>query len=235
MASQEQEARNTHASGVAELAARRAGELIRATWQGPLEVEEKGEADLVTVLDRKVEALIVGLLQRDTPDIPIIGEEGGATRPVDPDQCCWYVDPIDGTTNLAHGVPHFAVSIALVEAGEAQVGVVYQPIADQLFRAQRGHGAFMNGRALQVSRTDTLADALVATGFPAGRVADPKLNNIDRLSAVSPHVQGIRRAGSAALDLVGVAAGYYDAFWDCLLYTSPSPRDRTRSRMPSSA
>jgi myo-inositol-1(or 4)-monophosphatase len=197
----------------AEVCARRAGELIRARWRRPLETATKAsEADIVTELDLASEALIRGLLADLCPEDGILGEEQGGAPPGR--GRCWYVDPIDGTTNMAHGLDYFAVSIALISDGVPAAAVVYNPIRDQLFRAARGQGATLNGQPIRVSATAALPQALLATGFPTTRRDDPAHNNIDHFSALSLVAQGIRRPGSAALDLAGVAAGWFDAFWE---------------------
>jgi myo-inositol-1(or 4)-monophosphatase len=197
----------------AEAIARRAGELIRARWRLPLETATKASAaDLVTALDLATEALIRDLLGDLAPGDAILGEEQGGPRGID--ERCWYVDPIDGTTNMAHGLDYFAVSIALLCDGLPAAAVVYNPIRDQLFRAAYGQGAALNGAPLRVSQTAALPQALLATGFPTTRRDDPDHNNIRHFTALARVAQGIRRPGSAALDLAGVAAGWFDAFWE---------------------
>lgn len=144
--------------------AREAGDLLLQHFRQPLEITYKRRSDLVTQADQKSEALIVERLQSHYPDHGIVGEEGGGQKTGS--RYCWYVDPLDGTTNFAHGVPIFCVSLGLACRGEVVTGVVYDPTRDELFTAERGAGAFLNGHRLRVSNHDDLAQCLVATGFP---------------------------------------------------------------------
>lgn len=204
------------AQDVAEIAARRAGEIIRHAWSQPRNIQKKGDANLVTDIDLRSEALLRTLLQRHTPGIPILAEEHGITGDTEADTW-WYVDPVDGTTNLAHRFPNVAVSIACLSGGEPIAGVVYNPIQDHLFRAARGHGAFLHGAPIHVSAIPTLSDALLATGFPPGYHQDASRNNIAAFTAFSARAGAMRRAGSAALDMAAVAAGWFDGFWEAHL------------------
>jgi myo-inositol-1(or 4)-monophosphatase len=177
---------------------------------GPRRIQHKGEIDLVTDADQESEVLIVAEILRSFPDDRIVAEEG-TMRGHDPARR-WVIDPLDGTTNFAHGYPFFAVSIALEVAGAVQVGVVYDPLHDELFSAERGAGAQLNGASIEVSAAERVGDSLLCTGFSYDRAereqALPYLRNVV-LAA-----QGIRRDGAAALDLCYVAAGRLDGFWE---------------------
>lgn len=192
------------------LAARAAGAVLIEARGRDRQVEFKGEIDLVTDADRRSEAAVVSLLRSRFPDHQILAEEGtpGGSSPT----YRWIIDPLDGTTNYAHGYPHFAVSIALERAGAVIVGVVYDPILDELFVARAGEGAYLNGRPLGVSTEGTLLRALLCSGFPYDRrLLGASLRRWDYFVR---HAQAIRRDGSAALDLCYVAAGRFDAFWE---------------------
>lgn len=195
-------------------AARSAGEYIAANWDRPVKKEHKGAVDLVTEVDLGAEALIVKLISKAFPDDTIIAEEGtGTLRPA---HRTWYVDPLDGTTNFSHGLPHFAVSIGLVIDGQPTVGVIFEPIRQWSFHALRGAGAWLNEKPIQVSEQENLGEALLATGFPYDRwVSDD--NNIHRCAHLLRKAQGLRRAGAAALDLAYVAAGWLDGYWEIKL------------------
>lgn len=204
------------AESVAIAAAREAGALIRAAWRERRLVEHKGAVDLVTETDRQAEACIVRRLREAFPEHRIIAEESASGDRLEPPRRglpVWYVDPLDGTTNFAHGFPQVAVSIALGDGPELLVGVVYDPLRDEMFTATQGRGAFLNGKGIRVSRTASIADALVATGFPYDRRAwaDYYLGFVER---VMRSAQGVRRLGAAALDLCWVACGRLDAFWE---------------------
>jgi myo-inositol-1(or 4)-monophosphatase len=193
--------------------AREAGALLAELFTQPMEISYKRRSDLVTVADRRSEALIVERLRGHFPDHAIVAEEGGGHRT--PSDYCWYVDPLDGTTNFAHGFPVFSVTLGLVYRGEVIAGVVYDPTREELFTAERGAGAYLNNRRLQVSRTEKLSECLVATGFPPFATNhDLNIQFYFRLTELS---HGIRRAGSAALDLCSVAAGRFDGFWELKL------------------
>jgi myo-inositol-1(or 4)-monophosphatase len=184
-----------------------------------VETEYKGDVDLVTVADRAVEKLIHSRLGETFPGHGIYGEEG--TRERMEGEFRWYVDPLDGTTNFAHGFPQFCVSMGLEhrpaglkpeDDGSLVAAVIYDPMRDELFAAERGRGATLNGKPIRVSRTGQLAEALVATGFPSHkRHANPNIHFYQEFTLRS---HGVRRAGSAALDLAYVACGRYDAFWE---------------------
>ena len=173
-------------------------------------IEYKGEADLVTVADRKSEALIRDRIHQLWPGHDILGEEEGL-RDTGSDYR-WYVDPLDGTTNFAHGFPVFCVSIALEYKGEMVAGLCFDPTRNELFAAEKGKGASLNGRPIRVSKTKTLAESLVATGFPSHK--RHKNPNIYFYHQITLRTHGVRRAGSAALDLCSVACGRFDGFWE---------------------
>ncbi|MBE9537000.1 MAG: inositol monophosphatase [Proteobacteria bacterium] len=177
-------------------------------------VEFKGDINLVTEMDRRAEELIKNHLSDRFPDIAMLAEEGGESGDFSGRR--WIVDPLDGTTSYAHGLPHFSVSIALEEDGEVIAGVVYNPCADECFSAVRGGGASLNGQKINVSGTSILKRSLLATGFPYDR-ATSKDNNVDNFNAFILKAQGIRRMGSAALDLCYTAAGRFDGYWEMKL------------------
>ena len=191
--------------------AREAGTLLMGYFAKHVTIEYKGDVDLVTEADRASEKLIVQRLQARWPEHGIVGEEG--TRSETEAEYRWYVDPLDGTTNFAHGYPVFCVSIALVRHdGQLEVGVLYDPTRDEMFSAERGQGATLNGKRLQVSKTKALAESLLGTGFPSHkRHKNPNIHFYHQLTLRS---HGVRRAGSAALDLANVASGRYDGFWE---------------------
>jgi myo-inositol-1(or 4)-monophosphatase len=193
--------------------ARESGVLLAELFTQPQEITYKRRSDLVTVADRRSEALIVERLRSSFPDHGIVAEEGGGQA--GPSDYCWYVDPLDGTTNFAHGYPVFCVTLGLACRGEVIAGVVYDPTRNDLYTAERGAGAYLNGRRLQVSRTENLSECLVATGFPP--FATNHELNIQFYFRFTELSHGIRRAGSAALDLCSVAAGRFDAFWELKL------------------
>jgi myo-inositol-1(or 4)-monophosphatase len=190
--------------------AREAGALLMEFFRQRVTVEYKGEADLVTVADRKSELLIRERLLERWPSFDILGEEGGLQDTGSDYR--WYVDPLDGTTNFAHGFPVFCVSMGLEYKGERIAGVIYDPTRDELFAAQRGGGAFLNQQPIRVSKVARLAECLVATGFPSHK--RHKNPNIFFYHQITLHTHGVRRAGSAALDLCYVACGRLDGFWE---------------------
>jgi myo-inositol-1(or 4)-monophosphatase len=193
--------------------AREAGGLLLQHFRRPLEITYKRRSDLVTEADRKSEAMIVERLRRHFPGHAIVAEEGGGQRTES--DYCWYVDPLDGTTNFAHGFPIFSVSLGLAYCGEVVAGVVYDPTRDELFTAERGAGAFLNSQRLRVSNHEHLAECLVATGFPP--FATNHDLNIEFYFRFTQLSHGVRRAGSAALDLCCVAAGRFDGCWELKL------------------
>jgi myo-inositol-1(or 4)-monophosphatase len=195
--------------------AREAGALLTDYFHQHLKIEYKGDADLVTAADRAAEALIRDRIRARWPGHDVLGEEQGLN-----DQGSdyrWYVDPLDGTTNFAHGYPVFCVSMGLekrLSAGGASrvAAVIYDPTRDELFTAEQGKGARLNGEAIHVSKTPTLKESLLATGFPSHK--RHKNPNIFFYHQITLRTHGVRRAGSAALDLCNVASGRYDGFWE---------------------
>jgi myo-inositol-1(or 4)-monophosphatase len=187
-----------------------AGGILLSEFGRPAKVSLKGKLDLVTQADRQSEHAIVSRLRRCFPKHAILSEEGEGQE--SDSRYCWIIDPLDGTTNFVHGYPCFAVSIALEEAGELLVAVVYQPITRELFAGSRGEGAYLNKTRIRVSGVDHLSASLVATGFPSlKRTPNP---NIDYYWNFALRSQGMRRDGSAALDLASVACGRFDGFWE---------------------
>lgn len=192
-------------------AARLGGQILKDKAGNVGQIQKKGEIDLVTDADILSEKALIEVLGRDFPEDEILTEEsqgraGNSGR-------VWILDPLDGTTNFAHGFPVYAVSIGLWADGRMMLGVVLNPVADEEFTAVRGQGAFLNGRPMRVSRTESLKDALLATGFPYDIQQNPGriLRNFEKLILRS---RGVRRPGSAAVDLCYVAAGRFDGFWE---------------------
>lgn len=191
-----------------------AGAFQRYRFASQLAIDMKGDKNLVTEVDRESERLIVACLKAKFPEHNIVAEEGEYPQGHSPFR--WIIDPLDGTTNYAHGFPWFCVSIALEGAGELLAGVVYNPLQEELFTATKGGGAYLNGHRLQVSSRAPLRDTLLATGFPYDCATDPA-NNFADFIAFQKAARGIRRAGAAALDLAGVASGRLDGFWELKL------------------
>jgi myo-inositol-1(or 4)-monophosphatase len=190
--------------------AREAGKLLMPFFERRIGFEYKGDVDLVTEADRASERLIVNRLRSTWPTHDIIGEEG--TRDDHGSAFRWYVDPLDGTTNFAHGYPVFCVSMGLEHDGHLIAGILYDPTRDELFAAEKGSGATLNGKPIHVSTTTTLAESILGTGFPSFK--RHKNPNIHFYHQITLRSHGVRRAGSAALDLANVAAGRYDGFWE---------------------
>jgi myo-inositol-1(or 4)-monophosphatase len=189
--------------------AREAGALLMSYF-GKVAIEYKGDADLVTTADRNSEKLIVEHIRRRWPDHDLIGEEGSRNETGSDHR--WYIDPLDGTTNFAHGYPVFCVSMALEYRGKRIAGVIYDPNRNEMFAAEKGSGSRLNGGTIHVSRTPHLQESLVATGFPSHkRHKNPNIHFYHQLTLRS---HGVRRAGSAALDLCYVSCGRYDGFWE---------------------
>ncbi len=199
---------------VALRAAKEAGAILRHGLERTRIIEYKGDKNLVTDIDRRSEETIAALIRRELPDHSLVSEEG--TRLQGDSGYRWFVDPLDGTTNYAHGYPCFSVSIAVEKDGEPLYGVVYDPNLEELFTAERGGGAFLNGKRLRVSAVSRLSHALLATGFPPD-VATAKENNLDHFADFMKRAQAVRRPGSAALDLCYAAAGRFDGFWELRL------------------
>lgn len=190
------------------------GAILRDLFDNPHQVHLKGAIDLVTEADLASEKKILDLFREKTPEIAILSEESAAEFSEDDHLGpCWVVDPLDGTTNYAHGFPWYAVSIAYTDKGRATIGIVYHVPLNQLFIAVAGHGAWLKSSALQVSRAKSLKSSLLATGFPYN-VEQHLEPVIGAIKTVLPLVQGLRRAGAAALDLAMVACGKLDGFWE---------------------
>jgi myo-inositol-1(or 4)-monophosphatase len=196
-------------------AANAAGEIIRRSWQQPKTIDYKGAIDLVTATDREAEHKIVEVIQRNFSDHAILAEEETDLRSHDKDYR-WIIDPLDGTTNFAHSYPNFCVSIALECAGEVVLGLVYDPLRGECFKAVRAEGATLNGDPIRVSGVKELDKALLATGFPYDRREQADFY-LSFFKAFLTRCQGIRRNGSAALDLCYLACGRIDGFWELKL------------------
>jgi myo-inositol-1(or 4)-monophosphatase len=194
--------------------AREAGAILRAGYNREHQVKYKGVIDLVTEVDHQSEAYLLGEVRRDFPDHHIFSEESGVIQ--GDDAHIWYIDPLDGTVNYAHHVPIFSVSIAYAFGGSTTLGVVYDPMRDEIFSAERGKGAFLNGQRLQVSTVTDLQKSLLVTGFPYD-AWDTERDNFANFVKFAKLTQGVRRLGSAALDLSYVAAGRLDGFWEISL------------------
>ncbi len=200
----------------AEDTARRAGATLRAASEQPPDIAYKGTINLVTRADQESEGLILAALHDRYPEHAILSEESGDSGQQS-SAYIWIIDPLDGTTNFAHGYPVYSVSIALRDERDFLLGVIYDPTRDECFTAARGQGAFLNGRPIHVTGTAAIERALLATGFPYDRheAAD---NNSAAFSTFLRRAQGIRRGGSAALDLAYVACGRFDGFWEMRLH-----------------
>ena len=192
--------------------ARDAGAVLRERFGSDRKIEFKGVVDLVTDVDRASESLISERLRASFPDHGVVGEEGIASKSGDATGYVWVVDPLDGTTNYAHSYPHFCVSIALAKGSELLVGVVYDPMRDELFTAEKGKGARLNSEPIHVTSETELIRTLLATGF----AYDISLRDaqLEIWRAIQNVTRGIRRDGAAALDLAWVAAGRLDGFWE---------------------
>jgi myo-inositol-1(or 4)-monophosphatase len=199
---------------VAREAALKAGGILRENIHGVREISYKGDINLVTEMDMRSERAVVETVLASFPDHGIIAEEETTIR--NGSGYSWIIDPLDGTTNYAHGYPCFSVSIALEHEEEIILGVVYDPMRHELFSAQRGEGASLNGKHIRVSTADTLIKSLLATGFPYDRKVSDK-NNLDYFHDLLMASQEVRRDGSAALDLCSVACGRFDGFWELKL------------------
>jgi myo-inositol-1(or 4)-monophosphatase len=195
-------------------AARGAGLLIRERFNTDFAVAQKGAINLVTEVDLAAEEFIVSRIRKDFPKHSILAEEGHSKAPRD--SISWIIDPLDGTTNFAHGYPVFSVSIGLEIDGEVEWGVVFDPMRNELYTARRGNGSFCDDVPLCVSKVETLGASLLATGFPYD-IRTSRQNNLDNFCAFALRSHGVRRSGSAALDLCNVAAGRLDGFWELKL------------------
>ena len=190
--------------------AREAGGLLANLFEKRIGFELKGDYDLVTAADRASEKLIVERLRSHFPTHSIMAEEGGGHE--SGGEFRWYVDPLDGTTNFAHGYPMFNVTLALERGGELIAGVIYEPVRQEMFTAELGGGAYVNNRRIHVSKVERLADSLLITGFPSYKRHLSVNVHFFHQAAMATH--GVRRSGSAAIDLAYVAAGRADGFWE---------------------
>jgi myo-inositol-1(or 4)-monophosphatase len=191
--------------------AREAGQILRAGYEKKHEISYKGEIDLVTEIDARSEEFLLGEIRRDFPTHHIHTEESGILS--GDDDHIWYLDPLDGTVNYAHGIPIFSVSIAYAFAGEVKLGVVYDPMREEIFSAVKSKGATLNGAPIQAAHTSELSRSLLTTGFPYDmwETDDDNLASYGRFAKLT---QGVRRLGSAALDLCYVGVGRFDGFWE---------------------
>lgn len=199
---------------IAVAAAQRGGAILREHFGTVLDIRFKGEIDVVTQVDLLAEAAIVELIRETLPDHRILAEEGttGGSSP----EHRWIIDPLDGTTNYSHGLPPFSVSVAYERAGVIEVGVIYDPTQEELFVAERGRGATLNGKPIHVSNVSMLRRALLATGFPYDQ---ERLGiALGQFATLATRAQALRRIGSAALDLAYVAAGRFDAYWEASIH-----------------
>ena len=199
---------------VAFTAARTAGAILKERLGKIKNIDYKSAFNIVTDVDKQSEREIIAIINKHFPDDKILAEETGAHAASSTRR--WLIDPLDGTTNYAHSYPFFCVSIGFEDAGEPLLGVVYNPISDELFWAQKGKGAYLNEQSIHVSTSKTLSTSLCATGFPPDS-ANTRLNNLTQFANVTALTHGVRRDGSAALDLSFVACGRLDGFWEMKL------------------
>lgn len=203
-------------TNVAILAAQQAGEILKKAFNSPYQITFKeGRHNLVTQYDTEIENLIIAFIKKHFPEHNFLAEEGGQQGDSIED-ILWIIDPIDGTVNFAHNIPLFSISIAASFRGQILSGVVYNPMTSELFVAEKNNGAYLNGTPIAVSKTEVLADGMLATGFPYFVHENP-LNCIDHFVSFTKLGVPIRRLGSAALDMAYVAAGRFDAFWEVSL------------------
>ncbi len=198
---------------IAREGAKLAADNLARLWQVPREIHIKSDESLLTQIDTENEAILVSFFQKATPEFGFLGEESGIHEAQKSGEPYWYVDPVDGTSNMAHRFPWACVSIGLVIEGQPVVGVVSNPIQNHEFYGAQGFGSFLNGKQLHVSRNNEFARSLLATGFPVGPHTS-RIPNIENFDRVSHAVHSVRRPGSAALDLACVAAGWFDGFWE---------------------
>jgi len=189
------------------------GEYLKEAYTSSLEIYHKGEIDLVTSVDLKSEEILKEGLKKITPSFQILAEETLAKGEIQ-SEFYWLVDPLDGTTNFAHKLPWFAISIALMKEMAPVLGVIYNPITEELFYAQKNKGAFLNGNPIKVSQEDKLINSLLCTGFPVSKILEKPDQFIPLFKKFMTKTQGVRRFGSAALDLAYVACGRYEGFWE---------------------
>lgn len=197
-----------------ETLARAAGGILRAGYQREHEINYKGVIDLVTEIDHQSEAYLLGEINARFPESHIVAEESGVTE--GNRDAIWYIDPLDGTVNYAHNIPFFCVSIAFASGGTTRLAAVYEPMRDEMFTAERGKGAFLNGHPLRPSAATELQRSLLVTGFPYDAWNTPQ-DNFANFTRLGKRSQGVRRLGSAALDTCYVAAGRFDGYWELSL------------------
>ncbi|MFC2156184.1 inositol monophosphatase family protein [Acidobacteriota bacterium] len=195
-------------------AASTAGKYLKETFAQKPDIEYKGKIDLVTERDRKSQEMIYKIIKDEFPHHSVLGEENLNIEK--DEELLWLIDPLDGTTNYAHSLPIFSVSLAFLEQGQTKVGVVYHPMLEEMFQAVEGSGAFMNNKKIMVSEETDLRKSLLATGFPYD-LRESQTNNLDHFSTFSHKARAIRRCGSAAIDLSYTAAGRFDGFWELKL------------------
>lgn len=195
--------------------AHQAGLILRASYGSRLQVNHKSLLDLVTDADHRSEAFLLDEIQCRFPGQRVVSEETGGLQGADGQ--VWYIDPLDGTVNYAHGIPIFAVCIGYAELGEMQLGVVYDPMREECFSAEKGQGARLNGQLIHVANASDLDHSLLVTGFPYDIRQRPD-KNLDHYAHFAIRSQGVRRLGSAALDLCYIAAGRFDGYWEVSLY-----------------
>ncbi|MFO7951621.1 MAG: inositol monophosphatase family protein [Bacillota bacterium] len=202
---------------IAQEAAREAGKTV-LNWQKNISISEKAANNLVTEADLAAQEIITGIIQEHFPEHSIIAEEGDLRAKSNASNL-WIIDPLDGTNNFAHTIPHFCISIAYASKGQVMAGIVYDPLRNEVFSAIRGQGTFLNEAPIRVSETRSLSEAIVATGFYYERceIMRKTLNSIEQLFEANVH--GIRRYGSAALDLCWVACGRFDAYFEYKIST----------------
>lgn len=191
-----------------------AGQIVIEKLSSGFAVERKGSIDLVTDADLAAEKYIIGQITKLFPKHSICAEEGGTIEKAG--EFIWFIDPIDGTTNFAHGFPYFSISLGLVKNNETILGLVYNPVSGECFLAERGSGAFLNDEQIKVSTETKLQNSLLLTGFPYD-VATTEKNNLRAFNKATKATQGVRSLGSAALDLCQVACGRFEAFWELSL------------------
>jgi myo-inositol-1(or 4)-monophosphatase len=196
---------------IVEVISRKAGTVLMQGYGNVRHIQQKGAIDLVTEFDKRSEAVILASIQHEFPDHAILAEESGHNHTVSEYQ--WVIDPLDGTTNFAHGIPIFAVSIALLKNNSPVVGVAYDPFRDEMFSAEAGHGATLNNRPIRVSSQTDLGHAVLSTGFPYDLRSNPR-NNLAQFVQFQLRTQAVRHLGAAALDCAWTAMGRLDGYWE---------------------
>ncbi len=196
--------------------ARQAGDLLRRGQKTSFKIEHKGRVDLVTEMDKLSEDYLLGQIRQHFPHHAIVSEESGNFEGSSDCDCTWFVDPLDGTVNYAHGVPIYVVSIGYGEHGKMKLGVIYDPTRNEMFSAEAGKGAWLNNRRIRVSGQTELLQGLMVTGFPYDIIGQYS-NNLENFNRVSLVSQGVRRLGSAAMDLCYIACGRLDGYWEVRL------------------